>query len=214
MVWRLAVLSVLVCAALAGAPAAARAAGSAAPASGSSAAASTSASSWFLQPVWAIGGAVKSIGSGAASAWGAVAGLATPFRPSEALPDQIGDDDRRFFAVLNSVGLQLGEIRVEGALISYSNYRFVATRQPSAGDLERAERSLLEYRANSGGPRGWAKQRIARSILDLAGDKNFVLSATVIELSPWPTASYEITALNRPPEAAERRVADSVRPIQ
>ena len=162
----------LVCAALAGAPVAARAADSAAPpfgssasgssSSGSSGAAGTDGGSWLLRPVWAIGGAVKSIGSGAASVWGAVAGLATPFRPSEALPDQIGDDDRRFFAVLNSVGLQLGEIKVEGTLISYSNYRFVATRQPSVADLERAERKFAEYRANSGGPRGWAKQRIAR----------------------------------------------------
>ena len=205
----------LVCAVLAAAPVAARAADSAAPVPGSSAAAAnTDGGSWLLRPVWAIGGAVKSIGSGAASVWGAVAGLTTPFRPSEALPDQIGDDDRRFFAVLNGVGLELGEIKVEGSLISYSSYRFVATRQPSAADLERAERKLVAYRANSGGPSGWAKQRIARAILDLAGDKNFVLSATVITLSPWPTASYEITALNRPPEAAERRVADSMRPIQ
>lgn len=198
--------ALLVCAGLLTVPVAVHAADPA------TATAPASTTSWLLQPVWAVGGVLKSVGSGAASAWSTVAGLAIPITPTEALPDQISGDDRRFFAVLDGVGLNLSEIKVGGNWVSTSTYRFVATRQPSAVDLERAERKLVDYRATSGGPSGWAKQRIARSVLDLAGDKTFVLSATVITLSPWPTASYEITALNRPPEAAERRVADSLRP--
>jgi hypothetical protein len=167
-----------------------------------------------MQSVWAAGGALKSVGAEAASAWSAIAGVTTPSQPSGALPDQIGEDDRQFFAVFDAVGLQLSEIKFGGTVVSYSSYRFVATRQPSAADLERAERKLNDYRAISGGPLVWAKQRIARSVLDLAGDKDFVLSAAVITLLPWPSASYEINALNRPPEAGERRVVDRMRPAQ
>jgi hypothetical protein len=50
---------------------------------------------------------------------------------------------------------------------------------------------------------------MARAILDVAGDNGFVLTAVVIELWPWPSVQYEISARNRPPEAAERRVIDA-----
>jgi hypothetical protein len=159
-----------------------------------------------------VRGALYSVSTGAATAWNTVAGYARPSQPSGALPDQIGEDDRRFFAVLDAVGLQLSEIKVGGTMVTYNSYRFVAMRQPSAADLERADRALSVYRTVSGGPFVWAKQRIARSVLDLAGDKDFVLSAAVITLLPWPSANYEINAVNRPPEAAERRVVDRVRP--
>jgi hypothetical protein len=45
--------------------------------------------------------------------------------------------------------------------------------------------------------------------LDVAGDKGFILTAVNIDLWPWPSVNYEITARNRPPEVSERRVIDA-----
>jgi hypothetical protein len=68
---------------------------------------------------------------------------------------------------------------------------------------------LDDYREQASGLRAAAKQRIVRSILDVAGDKSFLLTAVVIDMWPWPSVNYEITARNRPPEASERRVVDA-----
>jgi hypothetical protein len=128
------------------------------------------------------------------------------------LPGQISDDDKRFFAALNAVGLELSEIKVGGGTFSHSSYRFVAARDPSDVDLQRGERELEDYTARAGGLRAAAKQRIIRAVLDVAGDKNFILTAVVVDLWPWPSVSYEMTARNRPPEAGERRVIDATQP--
>jgi len=167
--------------------------------------------SWLTQSATAVGDALKSLGADAASVWSSVTGVATSSQPFESLPPMLSDDDRTFFAVLDAAGLQLSEIKVGGTMLSSTTYRLVAAREPSAADLEHAEQMLSDYRATSGGLRAAAKQRIARAVLDLAGDKGFVLTAVVIGLSPWPSASYEMDARNRPPEAAERRVLDGLR---
>lgn len=165
---------------------------------------------WLTQSMAVARGALKSLGSGAASAWSNVAGLVAPSQPAELLPDRISDDDQQFFAVMDTVGLRVSEIRLGGSLVTSSSYRFVAERAPSVADLDRAERKLDGYRSTSDGLRARAKQRIARSVLDLTGAKDFALTAVVIELSPWPSVSYEMNARNRPPEAAERRVVDGM----
>jgi hypothetical protein len=165
---------------------------------------------WVQQPVSLAGYALKSVGTGAASMWGLITDAVTPFQPADALPERISDDDRRFFAVLDALGLQLSEIKVGGTVVSSSVYRLVAAREPSDADIERAERRLDEYRATSGGLRAKAKQRIARSVLDLASDKGFVVTALVVGLSPWPSVNYEMNARSRPPEPAERRVLESL----
>jgi hypothetical protein len=105
--------------------------------------------------------------------------------------------------------LQLSEIKVGGGTFSHSSYRFVAARDPSDVDIQRAERKLDEYRSSVGGLRAAAKQRIVRAILDVAGDKGFILTAVVIDMWPWPSVNYEISARNRPPEPGERRVIDA-----
>ena len=173
--------------------------------------AGSGATSWVMQPVRLVGSGLESVGSGVAVVWSAAVGLVSPARPIDSLPDQIGEDDRRFFGVLDALGLRLSKIEVGGTWISSTSYRFVAAREPSIADLERAERQLESYHAAAGGPFARAKQRIARSVLDLAGSKDFVLTAAVVDLSPWPSASYEISAHNGPPEASERRIAESVR---
>jgi hypothetical protein len=167
--------------------------------------------SWVMQPVRLVGSGLESVGSGVAAVWRAAVDLVSPARPIDSLPDQISEDDHRFFGVLDALGLRLSKVEVGGTWISSASYRFVAAREPSIADLERAERQLDSYRSAAGGPFARAKQRIARSVLDLAGSKDFVLTAAVVELSPWPSASYEISAHNGPPEASERRIAESVR---
>jgi hypothetical protein len=164
---------------------------------------------WYLHPLSVVGGAAKAIGSAADSVWVSISSVFGGGDPYDYLPSQISDDDRRFFATLDALGLQLGEIKVGGGTFSHSSYRFVAARDPSDVDIERAERKLEEYRNAAGGLRASAKQHIVRSILDVAGDKGFILTAVNIDLWPWPSVNYEITARNRPPEVSERRVIDA-----
>jgi hypothetical protein len=159
-----------------------------------------------------VGGAVSAIGSTMGSLWSSVTSLFVGGNPYDYLPGQISDDDKRFFAALNAVGLELSEIKVGGGTFSHSSYRFVAARDPSDVDLQRGERELEDYTARAGGLRAAAKQRIIRAVLDVAGDKNFILTAVVVDLWPWPSVSYEMTARNRPPEAGERRVIDATQP--
>jgi len=199
------VLAALLCIGAAGLPTPTRAA-AATPAAPESA-----ETSWLTQSVTAVGDALKSLGADAASVWSSVTAVVTPSQPFQSLPHMISDDDRRFFAVLDAIGLQLSEIKLGGTSLSSTSYRLVAAREPSVADFERAEQMLSDYRAMSGGLRAAAKQRIARAVLDLAGDKGFVLTAVVIKLTPWPSASYEMDARNRPPEAAERRVLENLR---
>jgi hypothetical protein len=167
------------------------------------------ATPWYESPLAMMYGAAKATGSAAGSAWASVSGLFGGSEPYDYMPSQLSEDDRRFFATLDALGLQLSAISVGGGILSHSSYRFVAARDPSDVDIQRAERKLAEFRAASGGLRNGAKQRISRAILDVAGDNGFVLTAVVIELWPWPSVQYEISARSRPPEAAERRVIDA-----
>jgi hypothetical protein len=173
------------------------------------AARSAEPAAWYEQPLAAVSSAAKTVGTAAGSAWAGIAGLFGGSDPYDYMPSQLSEDDRRFFATLDALGLQLAEIKVGGGTFSHSSYRFIAAREPSDVDIERAERKLDEFRATSGGLRNGAKQRIARAILDVAGDKGFVLTAVVIELWPWPAVQYEMSARNRSPEASERRVINA-----
>ena len=164
------------------------------------------AAPWYESPLAIMYGAAKATGFAAGSAWAEVSGLFSGSAPYNYMPNQLSEDDRQFFATLDALGLQLSEIKVGGGMLSHSSYRFVAARDPSDVDIQRAERRLAEFRTTSGGLRNGAKQRIAQAVLDVAGDDGFVLTAVVIELWPWPSVRYEISARNRPPEAAERRV--------
>jgi hypothetical protein len=154
---------------------------------------------WLARSMSVAGDALTSLGAGAVSVWNGAGRLVTPAQPLESMPELLSDDDRRFFAVLNEIGLRLSEIKVGGTLVASSSYRLVAAREPSAGDLERGERLLDEYRAKASGVRAGAKERIAKAVVDLAGDTGFVLAAVVVELSPWPSASYEMHAREQPP---------------
>jgi len=172
-------------------------------------ASSTDVDPWYIKEVALVVGMLRAVGSAANTAWADAGSIFNGPPPYNYLPSQISDDDRQFFATLHALGLQLSEIQVGSGPLAGSSYRFVAAREPSDLDIERAQRKLSEYRASFGGLRAAAKQHIVQSILDVAADKNFVLSAAVIDLWPWPTVSYEISARDRPPEVAERRIFDA-----
>jgi len=59
------------------------------------------------------------------------------------------------------------------------------------------------------GFRARAKQKIARQALDTALGGGFTIAAMEITLSPWPDATYQLTARNRPPELGERRIIEN-----
>ena len=166
--------------------------------------------SWVVRSEGAVIFAAKAIGGTIGSAWNGIASAFWGSEPSDYLPGQISDDDRRFFANLEAVGLQLAEVKVGSSTFSRTSYRFVAAREASDVDIQRAEKMLTEYRAAVGGLRVAAKQRIVQAVIDIAGDRSFILTAAVIELSPWPSVSYEISARNRPPEASERRITGAM----
>jgi|GEM_PF-3636148 len=144
---------------------------------------------WWSQPAATAGAAFHSLEEHAASAWSTVTDLL-----SSPTPSVLGDDDRPLFAILESVGLRLGEVKIGGTLVRSTEYRLVASRAPSAAELERAERALETFKSQHNGLRAGAKERIARATLDLIADRNFVLTAMTIELTPWPSAKYEVHA--------------------
>jgi hypothetical protein len=150
----------------------------------------------------AVADTARSLGAAIASTVGSLT-------QSDQLPPQLSDDDRRFFAVLETLGLQLAEVNVGKGWLGSVTYRFVPAREPSDVDMDRAERKLTEYQELGGGLRYRAKQKIARSTVDTALTGGFTITAMDIVLWPWPDAGYQLTARNRPPEAGERRVIES-----
>src|SRR5690349_11150192 len=72
------------------------------------------AGEWYTHPLSIIGSAAKAVGSAAGSVWASIGGLFGGSDPYEYLPNQVSDDDRRFIAVMDALGLQLGEIKVGG----------------------------------------------------------------------------------------------------
>lgn len=146
------------------------------------------------------GNAAHAVAGALGSVWNGLTSLVTPAQLTDALPDQMSDDDRIFFAALETIGLHLTDVVVPNGLFSHPTYRFVATRDPSDGDIERTERRLLDYRDAASGPRARARQRIIRSVLDIAGHRRFMLTSVEIELWPWPGARFVVTSRYRRPE--------------
>lgn len=140
-----------------------------------------------------VGGAV---GGAIGSLWNDVTSKIAPGPPTDHLPAQISEEDKQFFAILETIGLQLKDVNVSKGLIPSASYRFVAAREPADTDIAKAEALLRAYRDGNDGMRARAKQRIARSTLDTMATAGVVLSGMDVTLSPWPDASYQIA--NKP----------------
>lgn len=148
------------------------------------------------------GDAAKAVGSAIGSLWNDMTGKIAPGSPTDYLPGQINEEDKRFFAILETIGLRLREVTVSKGLIPSANYRFVAEREPTDTDIAKAEDLLRRYREVADGIWSRAKQRIARSTLDTVSTAGTTLTAMDVTLSPWPDASYQIAtkpAAGNPP---------------
>ena len=161
-------------------------------------------------PPW-LSDAAKSASDAARAAGATVGGwlqdlttAVVPGGPAGQLPAQISEEDKSFFAILEAIGLKLTDVKVGTGLLPTASYRFVAGREPSDNDVQRAEQMLREYRDKESGMRSRAKQRIARASLDTVASAGFSLASIEVTLQPWPDASYHVIA--RPtvtaPEAA------------
>ncbi len=146
-----------------------------------------------------VGGAV---GGAIGSLWNDVTSKIAPGPPTDHLPAQISEEDKQFFAILETIGLQLKDVNVSKGLIPSASYRFVAAREPLDTDIAKAEALLRAYRDGNDGMRARAKQRIARSTLDTVATAGVVLSGMDVTLSPWPDASYQIA--NKPKAEAPK----------
>jgi len=142
--------------------------------------------------------AAQSVGKAIGSMLGDVAGMITPGAPTDHLPAQISDEDKQFFAVLEAIGLRLKNVNVSKGLLGGATYQFVAEKEPSDQDIAKAEALLRAYRDAATGLRSRARQKIARSALDTASTAEFALTSMDVSLTPWPDASYQISA--RPPQ--------------
>ena len=145
----------------------------------------------FSRPADTLTDAARSAGSSIAGLW---QDLTASVMPPDRLPSQLTDDDRRFFAILEALGLQLTEIDAGKGWMPNTAYRFVASRQATDADLDRGERKLTEYVATGAGLRPRAKQKIARTVLDTVANGGFTIAAMEVVVWPWPDASYQLTA--------------------
>lgn len=153
-------------------------------------------SDWLSKGAETAGDAAKSVGDTLNSWWSDLSGKVAP-GPTGYLPAQITEDDKQFFAVLEAIGLKLKDVTVSKGVFPVATYRFVASREPTDQDVERAELLLRAYRDSADGFKSRAKQRIARSTLDTVATKGFALSSMEVTLSPWPDASYQVTARDK-----------------
>ena len=154
---------------------------------------------WFSDPARAATDAARSVGSTLEGWWQGLSGWVTPDGSGSLLSAQVSDDDRRFFAILEAIGLKLTEVSVGKGVFPVATYRFTAAQEPSDEDVQRAEVLLRAYRDDAAGFRPRAKQRIARSVLDAAASAGFTLSSVEVTLSPWPDASYQVVARTNAP---------------
>ncbi len=138
------------------------------------------------------GEAAKSVGGAIGGVWNDVTGMIGSGSAAQHLPTQISDEDKRFFAILETIGLRLKEVTVPKGVMGGASYRFEAAREPTEADIAKAEELLRAYRTADDGLRSRARQKIARSALDTVSTAGYVLAGVDVTLSPWPDASYQI----------------------
>ncbi len=139
------------------------------------------------------GDVAKSVGGAIGNLWNDAVGKVAPGAPTDYLPAQISDEDKQFFAILETIGLRLKDVTVSKGVLPSASYRFVANREPTDTDIATAEDLLRAYRDAQTGMMSRARQRIARSTLDTVSTAGYALTSMEVTLSPWPDASYQIT---------------------
>ncbi len=149
---------------------------------------------WLSDAAKSASDAARAAGATVGGWWQDLTASVAPGGPAGQLPAQISDEDKTFFAILEAIGLKLTDVKVGSGLLQNASYRFVASREPSDSDVQRAEQMLRAYRDKESGIRSRAKQRIGRSILDTVATAGFALASVEVTLQPWPDASYHVVA--------------------
>jgi hypothetical protein len=137
----------------------------------------------------------KSAADAAKSAAGTIGGLwndAVGGLGPAGTPAQLSDEDKRFFAILETAGLRLTEFEIGKGVAPTSTYRFVAANDPTDAALAKAEALWRAYRDGADGMRARAKQKIARQALDTMATQGMALKSMDVTLTPWPDASYQV----------------------
>lgn len=140
------------------------------------------------------GEAAKSVGNALGGLMNDVSGMVGGAGATAHLPAQLSEEDRRFFAILEAIGLRLKDVTVEKGVLGSANYRFEATQDPTPAEIAKAEELLRAYRTAEDGLRSRARQKIARSALDAVSTAGYTLAGMEVTLAPWPDASYQIAA--------------------
>lgn len=145
------------------------------------------------------------------SIWNGAASLLLPEAPFDYLPERLSEADLAFVALMEAAGLTFAEIRTGGGLLPDATYRFIASREPSAVELERVRRQLAAHRARYAGLRAAAQQRIAQTVLDTAAGGSFVIVDLEVSVRPWPSIRYLLSNRSRPLDTDQRLLLEALR---
>ena len=112
---------------------------------------------------------------------------------------------------MDTAGYRLAGIDTSGNVLAHVDYRFVQERTPSADDLDRVRRGLALHRARYGGAMAAVQGRVLQGVLAVADTPGFRVTAVDIEVLPWPSAVFHLTAADRPLTAGEQQILNELR---
>jgi len=155
--------------------------------------------------------AVSAVVGIAGSALSRAATYVLPEAPFDWLPEQMSERERDFVAAMQALGYRLAGAETGGGLLPSVQYRFVLEREPTPADVERARASLEQHRARYWGINATGQRSVLRSLIDASGSTAMRVAAVEIGLRPFPWIRYELSAVDRPLEDAERRLIERMK---
>lgn len=175
---------------------------------GVSPAAAAPGASWIDGTLSWMSGTWHTIGEVAGAAWSRAATYVLPEAPLDWLPDRMSERDRAFLAAMQAAGYRLATAETGGGLLPTVQYRFVLDREPTPPDIERTRRMLEDHGDRFWGLSAMSQRRILRSLIEASGSSMMRVSAVEIGLRPVPWIRYELAAIERPLEDADRRLLE------
>ena len=149
--------------------------------------------------------------SAIAGSWAALTGRLGAPDPFDYLPEQLSPQGQSFLGLMDTAGYRLAGIDTSGNVLAHVDYRFVQERTPSADDLDRVRRGLALHRARYGGAMAAVQRRVLQGVLAVADTPGFRVTAVDIEVLPWPSAVFHLTAADRPLTAGEQQILNELR---
>lgn len=174
---------------------------------------SQSAEELFVIATGKAAGALETTGQALAAAWRFTTSFVLPEAPFHYLPEQMSEGDLSFIGAMEIAGLTFVEMRTGGGLLPDASYRFVASREPTAHDLQRAWRHLNLHRERFGDLRALGEQRILQTVLEAVEGGGLVITELEITVRPWPSIRYVLSARDRPLDDGQRRLLEQLREL-